>query len=208
MAACSARRRRCEVELGTHKNLSVADISRLMALVGEISDREHCSPSEAIDLISRLVTPATRLPRLQRPVLANFITRLRKLRMLRNEIVGAPLFRDPAWDMLLELFVAHEREEEITITSLCYASGVPLSTGTRQFQRLEEHGLVSREGDREDTRRCIARPTAKALRSVAKIADLYLEETASLAATAVAPVETAAAPDPEQSSVRNDRSAA
>jgi len=162
--------------VGEHKSLSVGDISRLIELITEVSDRGDCSPSEAIDSISRVVLPESSGAESRRRALVAFVARWRKLRSRRNDLVGAPLFRDPAWDMLLELFVAHERREDLTITSLCYAAGVPLSTGTRQFQRLEEHGLVTREGDLEDTRRTIAKPTAKAIASVATFAAMVFDE--------------------------------
>lgn len=170
--------------MGEHKSLSVGDISRLMELITEVSDRGECSPSEAIENISRVVLPQTSASECRRHALVTFVAQWRKLRMRRNDLVGAPLFRDPAWDMLLELFVAHERGEELTITSLCYAAGVPLSTGTRQFQKLEQYGLATRHGDCKDTRRSIARPTAKAIASVATIAAMIFDVCESAGALA------------------------
>lgn len=168
--------------MGEHKSLSVGDISRLIELITEVSDRGECSPSEAIDNISRVVLPHTSTTECRRAALATFVAQLRKLRTRRNALVGAPLFRDPAWDMVLELFVANERGEELTITSLCYAAEVPLSTGTRQFQRLEEYGLATRKGDCEDTRRFIAKPTAKAIASVTTIAAMIFDVCESVGA--------------------------
>jgi DNA-binding MarR family transcriptional regulator len=159
-----------------HQSLDVGDIARLMDLVIEVSARGQCSPSEAINTISRKVLPQSPQLETSGEVLSDICGRIRRLRMRRNDVIGAPLFRDPAWDMLLELFMAHERGEVLTITSLCYAAGVPLSTGTRQFQRLEDHGLTSREDYREDTRCSIARPTTKAVTSIASLVAMMLDE--------------------------------
>lgn len=170
--------------MGQHQSLSLGDMSRLIELITQVSDRGECSPSEAIDNISRVVFPESGGDKYPREALAMFVAQVRKLRMRRSDLFGAALFRDPAWDMLLELFVAHERREELTITSLCYAAGVPLSTGTRQFQQLEKHGLATREGDCDDTRRIIAKPTPKAIRSVLTLAAALFEVCESVAALA------------------------
>jgi hypothetical protein len=176
------------LEVGEYKSLDFSEISRLVELITEVSHRGDCSPSEAIDNISRLALPRSTDADLCEEVLASFVSRLRKLRMRRNELFGAPLFRDPAWDMLLDLYVAHHRKENLTVTSLCYGAGVPISTGTRHLQRLENHGLVVREEDECDMRRTIAKPTAKAISGMQKIAHMLLEDWKAFA-TAVLPLE-------------------
>jgi DNA-binding MarR family transcriptional regulator len=59
--------------------------------------------------------------------------------------------------------VAYEQGNDLSVSSLCYASGVPATTALRHIQRLEEHGLIEREGDRLDNRRLFVRPTEKAI---------------------------------------------
>ncbi len=154
----------------------------MIELVSKLSDRARCSPAEAIDRISSLILPETDADR-DRAMLAILVARIKRLRLRRNELFGAALFRDPAWDMLLELYVAHEHNETLTASSLCYAVDVPVSTGTRMIQRLEDHGLVTREGDQEDCRRLIVKPTAKAVTSVRKMATVLLGEIEALSET-------------------------
>jgi DNA-binding MarR family transcriptional regulator len=107
--------------------------------------------------------------------------------MRRTELFGAPLFREPAWDMLLELYSAYERGERLSVSALCYASGVPVTTALRQLRQLEKHGLVQREGDPSDNRRYWVIPTARAISGVATAAvtlvNDILETQPELAAT-------------------------
>lgn len=67
--------------------------------------------------------------------------------------LGSKLVANPAWDMLLDLFLAQERNEPICVTSLCYASHVPPTTALRWIGVLVDDGLVFRRQDREDKRR-------------------------------------------------------
>jgi DNA-binding MarR family transcriptional regulator len=170
--------------VGQETRLSVEDISQLVDVVANISEQDQCSPSDAVRRITNILSPDSSNELRDRATLAEFAVRLRRLRMRRNELIGAPLFRDPAWDMLLELFAAHESGRKVTVSSLCYASGVPPTTALRQLQRLEKHGLVTRHGDRKDNRRWYVDPTGKAVEAVASMAAMLLEQ--SLAVDALA----------------------
>ncbi len=67
---------------------------------------------------------------------------------------GLPvLFADPAWDMLLDLFVARGERRSISVSSLCIAAGVPASTAHRWIQVLARAGAVRRRADPLDRRR-------------------------------------------------------
>lgn len=75
-------------------------------------------------------------------------------RLLRRQLVGAePLFGEPAWDMLLDLFIHEADAKAVSTSSLCIASGLPMSSALRLLQRLCDAGLVTREADRQDGRR-------------------------------------------------------
>ena len=157
--------------------LSVGDLSRLLEIVTDVVEEGQCTPSQAIERIGQLMIPAPGAGRQDRAALAEFAARLRRVRMRRNEIFGAPLFRDPAWDMLLELFVANERGVCLSVSSVCYASGVPMTTALRQLTRLEEQGLIEREGDRGDNRRCFVRPTARAIAGMERTAAMIFDQS-------------------------------
>lgn len=75
-------------------------------------------------------------------------------RMLRRQLIGAPsLFGEPAWDMLIDLFIHHCEGKTVSTSSLCIASGVPMSSALRMIQRLCDAELLSRRADPADGRR-------------------------------------------------------
>lgn len=75
-------------------------------------------------------------------------------RLLRRQLVGAPeLFGEPAWDVLIDLFIHEAQGKPVSTSSFCIASGLPMSSALRLLQRLCETGLVTREADRSDGRR-------------------------------------------------------
>lgn len=73
-------------------------------------------------------------------------------RRLREEVLGAELFSDPAWDILLDIYAAEGRGERIQISSLAPMSGVPSSTARRWAHKLEALGLLKRDRDEHDQR--------------------------------------------------------
>lgn len=75
-------------------------------------------------------------------------------RLLRRQLVGAEgLFGEPAWEILIDLFIHEAAAKSVSTSSLCIASGLPKSTALRLLQRLCDEGLVVREPDRHDGRR-------------------------------------------------------
>jgi hypothetical protein len=75
-------------------------------------------------------------------------------RRLRIEVFeGSKLFREPGWDMLLDLMTATNKGKRLSVTSLCIGSCVPLTTALRWIGILEQEGLVTREIDNQDARR-------------------------------------------------------
>ena len=93
------------------------DISRLFQLVADIADRGEMHPAEVIEQLEhRAVASRPPEPAIAGGIrLGEFVDRLRRIRMKRNEVIGAQLFRDPAWDMLLDLFAAHELGQRVPI---------------------------------------------------------------------------------------------
>ncbi|WP_235982175.1 helix-turn-helix domain-containing protein [Novosphingobium aerophilum] len=86
--------------------------------------------------------------------IAEAIYRFRRRRDLLLEHQGiGQLFTDPAWDMLLDLFIARGRGRSISITSLCIAGCVPATTGLRWIELLVSNGLANRRADETDGRR-------------------------------------------------------
>jgi len=70
------------------------------------------------------------------------------------------LFGEPAWDMLLDLFIAAHENRDVSVTSACLGSGVPPSTALRSLAVLQERGIIIREDDARDGRRTFVRISA------------------------------------------------
>ena len=159
--------------------LTADEAARVLRLVAEIASRRGCSPSQAIDLLARDASDGPIQGRSLR--LGLFAERLMRLRGRRKDFIGHALFRDPAWDMLLDMFSAHERGDRLSVSALCYASGVPPTTALRHLDRLEKARLMTREDDRVDHRRSWVDPTEAALSGMAAFLLALLEEaTASV----------------------------
>lgn len=165
--------------MGIESKISVGDISRLLELVSELSEGWQCTPAEAIENISQLLSGGVSKEERKRAVIADFISRVRRQRDRRNETFGGTLFRDPSWDMLLELYLSHERSDWLNVMALCAASGVPQTTALRHVERMEQLGLVTRHGLRFDGRLSIVKLTPKAIAGVREMATALLNETAS-----------------------------
>ncbi|MFT4025203.1 MAG: MarR family transcriptional regulator [Novosphingobium sp.] len=84
--------------------------------------------------------------------LAAHAERLYQERRRRSRFFPEHLFAEPAWDILLDLFVNGVRNRAISITSACIAGGIPATTGLRWLGVLEKEGLLAREVSAEDAR--------------------------------------------------------
>jgi DNA-binding MarR family transcriptional regulator len=131
--------------------VSAGDGTRLEQAVLTLAQRWDCPVASAIARIEALAVsarpPEVALPAALRSVL--------KQRARRNERLGVDLFRDPAWDMLLELLAAHYERRAVSVSGLCFASGVPATTALRYVERMVGEGLIVRTGDFGDQRRVL-----------------------------------------------------
>jgi DNA repair protein RadC len=77
-------------------------------------------------------------------------------RILRKQLIGhAELFGEPAWDMLIDLFIHECRGEQLSMSSLCATAGIPTSSAMKLAQRLCEAGVLERTPDLFDGRRTL-----------------------------------------------------
>ena len=84
------------------------------------------------------------------------------LRRKRAAIFGKPdLFGEPAWDILLDLFIAAGDGKSVSVSSACIGSAAPATTGLRWLGVLAEEGLILRENDPEDQRRVLVRLSSR-----------------------------------------------
>jgi DNA-binding MarR family transcriptional regulator len=77
-------------------------------------------------------------------------------RRVREEVFGkaAHLFTDPAWDIMLHLFIAQEEGRRVSVNHARASSGVPPTTALRWIGILTSEKLIARRADPSDRRRC------------------------------------------------------
>jgi hypothetical protein len=85
--------------------------------------------------------------------------RLAARRRARDRVFGRDLFANPAWNILVELFIAAEEGRNVTIKSACVAAGVPQSTALRHIAHLNDVRLTARAQHPSDARSAYLRLT-------------------------------------------------
>lgn len=93
--------------------------------------------------------------------LATIARSLARMRQRRSRHFPPDLFAEPAWDMLLDLFINKARGVRVATTSLCLAANAPQATGLRYIAKLYEHGLLTRFEAPNDKRMVLVEITAK-----------------------------------------------
>lgn len=83
--------------------------------------------------------------------------RRRRIKIFRSD----DLFGEPAWDILLDLFIAAKERRRVSVTSACIGSAVPSTTALRWIALLEKQGLLVREADPGDARRVYVKLSAR-----------------------------------------------
>lgn len=146
-------------------DLAICDrhiVSLIAQLDQLLEERAQCNrdggrpPDKEAAAAASLATPYRALPHSPqgfprgRADLAREIIRQRRL---RSDFLPAPLFAEPAWDMLLDLYAAHHEGKSVCVSSLCIAANVPSTTALRCIETMTEHGCLVRERDPGDGRR-------------------------------------------------------
>lgn len=98
---------------------------------------------------------------------ASAIRDIIRARRLREDLFGAGLFADPAWDILLDLMAARIEGRSVAVSSLCIAAAVPATTALRWIKQLTDAGLLRRVADPDDGRRVFIELTDNAATAMA-----------------------------------------
>jgi len=75
-----------------------------------------------------------------------------KARRHRHRYLPSSMFGEPAWDMLIALYLAEEETRPETICSLIVGAGLPHATGLRWLHVMENHRLAIRQPHPSDKR--------------------------------------------------------
>lgn len=151
-------------------------LDHLLATLGSSTTNANSSkskpvPDDGAGLVRR-ARPALPDPRLVRNLL--------KARQLRMRYLGADLFADPAWDMLLDLTASRAEHRRVSVTSLCIASGVPTTTALRWMKLLEQAGLIQRVEDDTDRRRAFVMLSDQGAVAMARFFEVVVKQFGTL----------------------------
>ncbi|MBU3076427.1 MarR family transcriptional regulator [Sphingomonas quercus] len=95
--------------------------------------------------------------------LADLARSLYAERRLRERSFGSDMFGEPAWDLLLDVFVHGLQGKEMLVSSACIGAACPPSTALRYITLLLDAGLLQSRRDSTDKRRRLLSPTARAV---------------------------------------------
>jgi hypothetical protein len=142
-------------EHAAHEDLGLK-CDRLRIELAEISARlvgvENEIPSRST--LRRAAVPAVDAAEPVRSVIA---ARRRRARFFPSD-----MFADPAWDILLDLYLAEIEQRRTVVSSLCAAAYVPATTALRWITSLANRGMLTRRSDPLDRRRVFVELTPKA----------------------------------------------
>lgn len=139
--------------------VSFAEVNRLVAVVLSIGRRCRLSFSDVIDRIEDTLEGRIALNTGGRTDWRGTARTLLRARASRSEVLGAELFRDPAWDILLDLYASAgtSGEEASKVSALCHAAGVPATTALRYVHKMADAGILLCEDHPHDQRRTMVR---------------------------------------------------
>lgn len=132
------------------------EVVRLATTVLSLAQRFRMGFSDVVNGIEGALEARLAEQSSARPDLKAMARALLRARARRTDLLGVELFRDPAWDILLDLY-AHGGEEGMMISALCHAAGVPPTTALRYVHKLVEAGALVSEDHPQDQRRTMVR---------------------------------------------------
>jgi DNA-binding MarR family transcriptional regulator len=137
-------------------HVAFTEVVRLVSIVTSFANRLRLDFSETVDRVeSALEAKVGPTPGAGEDLRATARALLRA-RSRQPELLGVDLFRDPAWDLLLDLY-ANGGEDGLMISALCHAACVPPTTALRYVHKLVETGSLVCEDDPQDQRRTLVR---------------------------------------------------
>lgn len=92
----------------------------------------------------------------------------------RTQLLPAELFAEPAWDILLDLYVSHIEGRCVSVASACDAAAVSPATALRWLDRLVVLGLVQRAGNLDDQRQSFVDLSPTALEAIERWVEDFL----------------------------------
>ncbi|MEG3163712.1 MarR family winged helix-turn-helix transcriptional regulator [Sphingomonas sp. PB2P19] len=127
----------------------------VFALMKELTTKLSAVAGEYDDRLAEIVRPIEQAEdsTLGPAELNARATALLAERRLRRQHLPPELFHEPAWDMLLALFVARDDDMPMNIKALVAMADAPVTTSQRWIEHLYKLRLIDRVIDPTDRRR-------------------------------------------------------
>jgi ActR/RegA family two-component response regulator/DNA-binding MarR family transcriptional regulator len=150
------------------KRFQREEARQLETLLAEFKMRTHTAVSQLIARaqgaynIAAPAHPGQAMPRSpDDAALQDFIREESQRARLREKVFGPLAQNHSVWMLLLALWDSQLAGTELTIKSVAYSAGLPLSSALRKINELCAGGLVRRRGDPDDARRSFVALTAQ-----------------------------------------------
>ena len=105
------------------------------------------------DIARRAHAPRTVTSRTIAPELLACARQARQLRATMSAFLPGDLLVDPAWDMMIDLFIASGTGQALCVKDLTLLSGESPASAMRRIDRLQQASLLHRHADPMDHRR-------------------------------------------------------
>ena len=140
--------------MGREMGVLPSDLLRMATMISDAAVEMGCSTSDVVSMIECRLKRGDLSGQFHRPG-AVTVKEWKRVRMRRNSIMETTIFRDPAWDMLLDLYSAEQERRHLTVSQLCYGSGVAIATALRHIDRMVKANLLERRENARDHRSTI-----------------------------------------------------
>lgn len=154
-------------------NNEVAELNEALRKIGDIVTRYYTPASEQFAESSNPYPRENPKTDNSLAIFAHKMYLSRRDRDKNNSFPG--LYSDPAWDILLDLFISHASNKFISVTDASIAGHVAVSTALRWIFNLEKAGLIERKPDKSDKRRCFVMLSEDGLAYMRKALDAMSE---------------------------------
>lgn len=114
------------------------------------AERSVADLSDKLVALRQIEEPADR--QVDKSVAVGVAKRLYRLRRMRDRYFEAGIFGEPAWDILLSLYIARAEKRPVSTTDACLDAAVPTTTALRWLTKLEKEGHVRRHPAEDDDR--------------------------------------------------------
>lgn len=130
-------------------------LASIMAIARSALGHTADPKSKALSTIFNLKRRSVEGPNPDQPSTTARAKALYRARRARERVFGthADLFSEPAWDIMLDLFIADAEGRRVSVSSACIASRAAQTTALRWIATMERRGLLVRANDPLDGRR-------------------------------------------------------